>query len=170
MVMILTCCKKRTSQIWDKLSMSCVSFLKIWAPENKHNICFCWNCISFFALLKENVTWPRGAQSMQKTARQNKKKTLLFLSHLKSGIPAEVLIPAPEWTTKYWDSLISWARVSTLAFSSSGLSKCCSRREKCDFKSWPREPHSNQITMNKSVWQKVQAHSYNTVYYSSALI
>lgn len=26
MVMILTCCKKRTSQIWDKLSMSCVFF------------------------------------------------------------------------------------------------------------------------------------------------
>lgn len=27
--------------------------------------------------------------------------------YLKSGMPVEVLIPAPEWTTKYWHSLIS---------------------------------------------------------------
>ncbi len=64
--------------------------------------------------------------------------------HLKSGMPAEVLIPAPEWTTKYWDSFINWARVSTFAFSSSGLSNTCHRTHNIKFNnSWMILTQSN---------------------------
>ncbi len=47
------------------------------------------------------------------------------LQYLKSGMPVDVLIPAPECTTMYCDSFIHWASVSTLVFSSSGLSNSC---------------------------------------------
>lgn len=53
----------------------------------------------------------------------------ILMFYLKSGMPVEVLIPAPEWTTKYWDSFISLARVSTLERSSSGLSNTCHKIE-----------------------------------------
>ncbi len=47
------------------------------------------------------------------------------VQYLKSGMPVDVLIPAPECTTMYCDSFIHWANVSTLVFSSSGLSNSC---------------------------------------------
>lgn len=76
-----------------------------------------------------------------------RKELQLFVPHLKSGMPAEVLIPAPEWTTKYWDSFINWARISTFALSSSGLSNTCHRTENIRFKNiWPALVQSN-ITM-----------------------
>lgn len=63
-----------------------------------------------------------------------RKELYLFEPHLKSGMPDAVLIPAPEWTTKYSDSFISWASVSTFAFSSSGLSNVYHRTENIRFK------------------------------------
>lgn len=43
--------------------------------------------------------------------------------YLKSGIPAEVLIPAPVWKTVYLDSLIQLARTEIFSFKTSEDSK-----------------------------------------------
>lgn len=86
-----------------------------------------------------------------------RKELYLIAYHLKSGMPAEVLIPAPEWTTRYSDSLINWASVSTFAFSSSGLSNTCHRRENIRFKNnRPVQfvPVKNDNNLNiKSIWK-----------------
>lgn len=52
-------------------------------------------------------------------------KMNLIKEYRKSGIPAEVLIPAPVWTTTCWDSRIHLA--NNLLFSStfSGESNFC---------------------------------------------
>jgi len=44
-------------------------------------------------------------------------------TYLKSGIPADVLIPAPVWKTVYLDSLIQLARIEIFCFKTSGESK-----------------------------------------------
>lgn len=52
-----------------------------------------------------------------------KVKQLQVIIYLKSGIPADVLIPAPVWKTVYLDCLIQSARREIFSFKTSGVSK-----------------------------------------------
>ena len=94
-------------------------------------------CRHFRGRSKRGVNLMTGSAELPQSCGVCKHLRIIFYenlekkwwSHLKSGMPAAVLTPAPVWTTKYSDSLTNWARVSTFAFSSSGLSNFCNREE-----------------------------------------
>lgn len=103
-------------------------------------------CAAFgFRLYEKDLTDKKTApSSVQTPVQQESRGTILnsLVPHLKSGIPDEVLIPAPEWTTKCRESFISWARISTFALTSSGLSNFCQTDLKQTHLQWDPLTHS----------------------------
>ena len=72
------------------------------------------------AIIKVNITYNDFLTCVNN--RKNNKSKPEEKQYLKSGIPAEQLIPAPVWTTTCLAFLIKEARMPTLSATSSALS------------------------------------------------
>lgn len=86
--------------------------------------CLWWERESaIFHFILEFLERPNNTLAKYGNPKCNNNIITTILFYLKSGMPADVLIPAPVWKTVYLDSLIQSPRSEIFFFNSSGLSK-----------------------------------------------